>query len=153
MRERQRLRRAGSRSAKGMGLSLSVDAILMSGTTRRLYFGATSKVASRRTRSYRATKTTIYSNAYRVSQALSHACCPPPTRSLATMTSHKALMDCLQGVTYPFRWARDSCQCPRCIYPCTRQERHRTTTVASDVLPPPPAWRAERSWCDDHLAF
>lgn len=34
-----------------------------------------------------------------------------------------------KGAAYPFRWLRDSCQCPKCIHPSTRQKLHQTSDV------------------------
>ncbi|TCD63667.1 hypothetical protein EIP91_005111 [Steccherinum ochraceum] len=39
------------------------------------------------------------------------------------------------GVAYPYRWLRDTCQCPECIHPSTRQKLHRTSDVAADTYP------------------
>lgn len=39
------------------------------------------------------------------------------------------------GVSYPYRWLRDSCQCPECMHPSTRQKLHRTTDVSADTSP------------------
>lgn len=51
-------------------------------------------------------------------------------------TSAKAVDGLLyNGTTYPFRWLRDSCQCPECVHPSTRQKLHRTTDVPKDVHP------------------
>ncbi|KIP02569.1 hypothetical protein PHLGIDRAFT_26528 [Phlebiopsis gigantea 11061_1 CR5-6] len=33
------------------------------------------------------------------------------------------------STTYPFRWLRDSCQCPKCVHPSTRQKLHQTSEV------------------------
>ncbi len=42
-----------------------------------------------------------------------------------------------KGNTYPYRWLRDSCQCPECVHPSTRQKLHRTTDIPATVEPCP----------------
>lgn len=62
-----------------------------------------------------------------------------------------------KGVTYPFRWLRDSCQCPKCVHPSTRQKLHQTTDVYQDK----PSANSLRvlddgvhvSWGPDHESF
>lgn len=39
------------------------------------------------------------------------------------------------GHAYPFVWLRDSCQCPSCLHPSTRQKLNRSSDVSSDVKP------------------
>lgn len=36
---------------------------------------------------------------------------------------------------FPHLWLRDTCQCPRCIHPSTRQKYHRLSDVPIDVRP------------------
>ncbi|KAJ3554997.1 hypothetical protein NM688_g2814 [Phlebia brevispora] len=40
-----------------------------------------------------------------------------------------------KGTTYPFRWLRDSCQCPECVHSSNRQKLHRTTDIPADIRP------------------
>lgn len=40
-----------------------------------------------------------------------------------------------EGDTYPYRWLRDSCQCPECVHPANKQKLHRTTDIPADVKP------------------
>ncbi|OCB86566.1 Clavaminate synthase-like protein [Sanghuangporus baumii] len=39
--------------------------------------------------------------------------------------------------SFPFVWLRDSCQCPSCVHPSTRQKLHRSSDFARDVPPRP----------------
>lgn len=36
---------------------------------------------------------------------------------------------------YHFPWLRDSCQCPRCVHPSTRQKLHRSSDIPSTIRP------------------
>ena len=56
------------------------------------------------------------------------------TRSLATTASSGDGL-IYNGSSYPFRWLRDSCQCPQCVHPSTRQKLHRTTDIPENVRP------------------
>ncbi|PCH36933.1 gamma-butyrobetaine hydroxylase [Wolfiporia cocos MD-104 SS10] len=40
-----------------------------------------------------------------------------------------------QGLSLPYRWLRDSCQCPQCVHPSTRQKLHRTSDIPEDIHP------------------
>ncbi|KAI0790701.1 Clavaminate synthase-like protein [Abortiporus biennis] len=62
------------------------------------------------------------------------------------------------GVSYPFRWLRDSCQCPECVHPSTRQKLHRTSDIPGDVGPKKDGVKAIPSglqiqWQSGHLSF
>ena len=62
-----------------------------------------------------------------------------------------------KGNTYPFRWLRDSCQCPKCVHPSTRQKLHRTTDVYQEV-PSTATLRVSDegihlNWGPDHESF
>ena len=50
-----------------------------------------------------------------------------------SITSDNAIS--FRGATYPFHWLRDSCQCPKCVHPSTRQKLHRTSDIPVDVKP------------------
>ncbi|KZT63269.1 gamma-butyrobetaine hydroxylase [Daedalea quercina L-15889] len=39
------------------------------------------------------------------------------------------------GALLPYRWLRDSCQCPNCVHPSSRQKLHRTSDIPADTLP------------------
>jgi gamma-butyrobetaine dioxygenase len=39
------------------------------------------------------------------------------------------------GVRFPYQWLRDSCQCPECIDPSTRQKLRSTADVNPDIRP------------------
>ncbi|KAI1786245.1 Clavaminate synthase-like protein [Ganoderma leucocontextum] len=39
------------------------------------------------------------------------------------------------GQQYPWFWLRDSCQCPSCLHPSTRQKLHRTSDIPAEVQP------------------
>lgn len=58
------------------------------------------------------------------------------TRGLTSMLDRdNALV--YNGVAYPFRWLRDSCQCAECIHPSNKQKLHRTTDIPADIRPSP----------------
>ncbi|EJD06196.1 Clavaminate synthase-like protein [Fomitiporia mediterranea MF3/22] len=39
------------------------------------------------------------------------------------------------NATFPFVWLRDSCQCPLCVHPSTRQKLHRSSDFAQGITP------------------
>ncbi|OSC99236.1 Clavaminate synthase-like protein [Trametes coccinea BRFM310] len=39
------------------------------------------------------------------------------------------------GRSYPYVWLRDSCQCPSCVHPSTRQKLHKTSDIPTTVRP------------------
>lgn len=39
------------------------------------------------------------------------------------------------GHKFPYVWLRDSCQCPRCVHPSTRQKLHRTSDIERNIRP------------------
>lgn len=43
-------------------------------------------------------------------------------------------------ITLPFVWLRDSCPCPSCVHPSTRQKLHRTSDVPLDIKPKRLTW-------------
>ncbi|KAH9903129.1 Clavaminate synthase-like protein [Cubamyces lactineus] len=65
-----------------------------------------------------------------------------PGRHLARrLFSHSAPSDrakdalVYNGHTYPFVWLRDSCQCPSCLHPSTRQKLHKTSDIPHTIEP------------------
>ncbi|KAL6302262.1 Clavaminate synthase-like protein [Sparassis latifolia] len=56
-----------------------------------------------------------------------------PRRLFSTAVSTDSLS--FNGRILPFRWLRDSCQCPQCVHPSTRQKLHRTSDVPLDIHP------------------
>ena len=57
----------------------------------------------------------------------------------------------------PYRWLRDSCQCPSCVHPSTRQKLHRTSDIPADILPASDGIRAgkegvEITWVNGHVS-
>ncbi|KIO28307.1 hypothetical protein M407DRAFT_230832 [Tulasnella calospora MUT 4182] len=44
------------------------------------------------------------------------------------------------SLALPYVWLRDSCPCPSCVHPETRQKLHRTTDVPLDIKPKRLAW-------------
>lgn len=63
-----------------------------------------------------------------------------------------------RGATYPFQWLRDSCQCPRCVHPSTRQKLYRTSDIPSNVKPHADGLRLSDdgihiSWAPEHTTF
>lgn len=45
-----------------------------------------------------------------------------------------------QSITLPYIWLRDSCPCPSCVHPSTRQKLHRTSDVPLDIKPKRLTW-------------
>ncbi|KAG9013560.1 hypothetical protein FRB90_005915 [Tulasnella sp. 427] len=45
-----------------------------------------------------------------------------------------------QPITLPYIWLRDSCPCPSCVHPSTRQKLHRTSDVPGDIKPKRLTW-------------
>ncbi|EKM60513.1 uncharacterized protein PHACADRAFT_63017, partial [Phanerochaete carnosa HHB-10118-sp] len=39
-----------------------------------------------------------------------------------------------KGISYSLQWLRDSCQCPRCVHPSSRQKLHRTSDIPNDAI-------------------
>ncbi|KAI0321522.1 Clavaminate synthase-like protein [Amylostereum chailletii] len=39
------------------------------------------------------------------------------------------------NTNFPYRWLRDSCQCPQCVHPSTLQKLHRSSDIPHDVAP------------------
>lgn len=57
-------------------------------------------------------------------------------RWLATVATPKQARSLeYNGVNYPYRWLRDSCQCPECVHPSTRQKLFKTTDIPADTAP------------------
>ncbi|PIL28662.1 hypothetical protein GSI_08706 [Ganoderma sinense ZZ0214-1] len=50
------------------------------------------------------------------------------------------------GQQYPWFWLRDSCQCPSCLHPSTRQKLHRTSDVPVNVEPVDSPEGVQISW-------
>ena len=60
----------------------------------------------------------------------------PFRRLFATSSvSRSALV--YNGHSYPYVWLRDSCQCPSCLQPSTRQKLHKTSDIPLDIKPAP----------------
>jgi hypothetical protein len=60
----------------------------------------------------------------------------PHIRKFANFTATSTTLDIPSlSATFPYRWLRDSCQCPSCIHPSTRQKLHRSSDVPRDVRP------------------
>lgn len=62
------------------------------------------------------------------------------------------------GASYPFHWLRDSCPCPKCVHPSTRQKLFRTTDLATDVAPAVDGVEYKPDgisikWAEDHQSF
>ncbi|KAA1475250.1 Clavaminate synthase-like protein [Dentipellis sp. KUC8613] len=66
--------------------------------------------------------------------------------------------------SFSYRWLRDSCQCPACVHPSTRQKLHRTSDVPAGVAPLPGsvkasadgihlAWATEGKDTTEHTSF
>ncbi|KZT08242.1 Clavaminate synthase-like protein [Laetiporus sulphureus 93-53] len=52
------------------------------------------------------------------------------------------------GSSFPYRWLRDSCQCPNCVHPSTKQKLHRTSDIREDVKPAPDGVRVTEKGVD-----
>ncbi|TFY59915.1 hypothetical protein EVG20_g7614 [Dentipellis fragilis] len=66
--------------------------------------------------------------------------------------------------SFSYRWLRDSCQCPACVHPSTRQKLHRTSDVPAGAAPLPGsvkagadgvhlAWASEGEATGEHASF
>ena len=85
------------------------------------------------------------------------------TRAYSTAVAGRATAKSPQvlhynGVSYPYRWLRDSCQCPECIHPSSRQKLHRTTDVSADISPIPGGvqvkdYGVDIQWASGHRSF
>lgn len=79
-------------------------------------------------------------------------------RRFATAASSTADSLTFKGAVYPFRWLRDSCQCPQCVHPSTRQKLHRTSDVPIDLKPATDAVEVVEdgvhvTWSPAHTSF
>lgn len=86
----------------------------------------------------------------------------PSLRTFATSAPSRNNTDGADGVMfrdklYPFRWLRDSCQCPKCVHPSTRQKLHRTSDVYTAKADENSVRQAVEglyvSWGTDHTSF
>lgn len=64
----------------------------------------------------------------------------------------------IKGTSFPYRWLRDSCQCPACIHPSTSQKLYRTSDVSFDITPSSDGVRATEEglhveWTTGHKSF
>jgi hypothetical protein len=64
----------------------------------------------------------------------------------------------IKGTSFPYRWLRDSCQCPACIHPSTSQKLHKTSDVSFDITPFSDGIRATEEglhveWSTGHKSF
>ncbi|KAI0069138.1 Clavaminate synthase-like protein [Artomyces pyxidatus] len=62
------------------------------------------------------------------------------------------------NATFPYRWLRDSCQCPECVHPTTFQKLHRTTDIPSNLSPNTDGVRITQDgvhveWTSGHQSF
>lgn len=79
-------------------------------------------------------------------------------RSLASVASGGSLELSYNGTKYPFRWLRDSCQCPECVHPSTKQKLHRSSDVPANISPAPNGIQVrdngvEIQWDSGHRSF
>jgi len=64
----------------------------------------------------------------------------------------------VEGASFPYRWLRDSCQCPSCVHPSTSQKLHRTSDVNLDIMPTPDGIRVTDEglyveWMTGHRSY
>ncbi|KAF7986018.1 hypothetical protein HWV62_41358 [Athelia sp. TMB] len=76
------------------------------------------------------------------------------SRSLISISATESALQ-YQGVSFPYTWLRDSCQCPSCIHPSNKQKLHRTSDIDLDVTPSPDGVRVtdngvEVNWKTGH---
>ncbi|KAK7692800.1 hypothetical protein QCA50_004434 [Cerrena zonata] len=79
-------------------------------------------------------------------------------RTLASVAPGSSSSLLYNGTTYPFRWLRDSCQCPECIHPSTRQKLHRSSDITANIHPAPDGIQVredgvEIQWDTGHRSF
>lgn len=79
-------------------------------------------------------------------------------RVLSSLASGTSSGLSYNGTTYPFRWLRDSCQCPKCVHPSTRQKLHRSSDIPANVKPAPDGVQVrengvEIQWATGHRSF
>lgn len=56
------------------------------------------------------------------------------TTSAATRFQAPAANIAFKDTSYSLQWLRDSCQCPQCVHPSSRQKLHRTSDISSDAV-------------------
>ncbi|TFK89414.1 Clavaminate synthase-like protein [Polyporus arcularius HHB13444] len=54
-------------------------------------------------------------------------------RQLSSQNAQRTLP--YKGHSLPYVWLRDSCQCPSCLHPSTRQKLHRTSDISTFIEP------------------
>ncbi|EPQ55528.1 gamma-butyrobetaine hydroxylase [Gloeophyllum trabeum ATCC 11539] len=54
-----------------------------------------------------------------------------PFSNARGLSSQAVTIPALDNLTLPYVWLRDSCQCPSCIHPSTRQKLHRTSDLVA----------------------
>lgn len=79
------------------------------------------------------------------------------SRSIATIPTNESPLT-FQGATLPYIWLRDSCQCPACVHPSTRQKLHRTSDINVDIKPAADGVKftdkgLEVEWATGHKSF
>ncbi|CAL1707941.1 unnamed protein product [Somion occarium] len=79
-------------------------------------------------------------------------------RRFTTVASDRAAGLQYNGTTYPFRWLRDSCQCPQCVHPSNKQKLHRTSDIGADISPAPNGVEVRNDgvqikWASGHSSF
>lgn len=77
-------------------------------------------------------------------------------RRFAYSTTDSGLV--IKDASFPYRWLRDSCQCPACIHPSTSQKLHRTSDIPPDTRPSSDGIRASEEglhveWTTGHKSF
>ncbi len=60
----------------------------------------------------------------------------PSRRQLSSIPSRNAQQVLpYKGHRLPYVWLRDSCQCPSCLHPSTRQKLHKTSDIPTSIEP------------------
>ena len=80
------------------------------------------------------------------------------TSTLTTTAGENSLAIPSLNTSFSYQWLRDSCQCPSCVHPSTRQKLHRTSDIPYNVAPAKEGVRAGQDgvhikWTSGHTSF
>ncbi|ETW77614.1 hypothetical protein HETIRDRAFT_327285 [Heterobasidion irregulare TC 32-1] len=80
------------------------------------------------------------------------------TSTLTATAGENSLAIPSLNTSFSYQWLRDSCQCPSCVHPSTRQKLHRTSDIPYNVAPAKEGVRAGQDgvhikWTSGHTSF